>query len=57
MIMYYIDDSEQVKYIKFNTNDIVYVKEQKIFFTMIHNYKEYNLKNEFQIYYLFQKLL
>ena len=31
MIVYYIDDSEQVKDIKFNTNDILYVKNKNIF--------------------------
>ena len=31
MIVYYIDDSEQVKDIKFNTNDILYVKNKKYF--------------------------
>ena len=36
MIVYYINDSEQVKDIKFNTNDIVYVKEQKTFFIIIN---------------------
>ena len=36
---------------------IYYMLKTKIFFTMINNYKEYNLKNEFQIYYLSQELL